>query len=222
MTAIAIRRPMPANVTVLIIAVVVAGFTAASVAASVLWWLTPAMVCAIVLGWMRSPGFADADADPAELPSATRRAVRETFATLAGGEALALLRTIVQPARSLFAAARSNESLSPDLLRDCAELVEASCATAAELARLQQLEARDASIVSSSDRRVLRDGIKSGSRLLRERLSNAADALGKLYVQSIERGSVSSDRVAELARDLSAEVSVRRRANEELEALLKA
>ena len=47
MTAIAIRRPMPASVTVLIVAVVVAGFTAASVAASVLWWLTPAMVCVI-------------------------------------------------------------------------------------------------------------------------------------------------------------------------------
>lgn len=221
MTAVAVRRPMPPSVVVLLLAVVGTGFAAAHVAAAILWWLTPAMVCVILLGRMRAPGFADPDADPRELPSATRRIVRETFRAGADGEALQLLRAIVQPARSLFEAARTNDSLSPALLRDCAELVDVSCATASELGRLEQLVARDASTVSTSDRRFLRDGIKTGISLLRERLTHAADALAKLYVQSIERGSVSSDRVAELAKDLTAEVSVRRRANAELEALLK-
>jgi hypothetical protein len=221
MTAVAIRRSLPPSVSLLIVAVVATGFAAATVAASILWWLTPAMVCTILLGWHRSPASTNPDADPAELPSATRRIVRDTFGRLPPGEAAQLLRAIVQPARSLFEAARSNESLSPALLGDCAELVDVSCATAAELGRLEQLLARDASIASSSDRRILRDGVKSGSALLRDRLSHAADALAKLYVQSIERGSISSDRVAELAKDLTAEVSIRRQANTELEALLR-
>jgi hypothetical protein len=222
MTAVvATRWAMPVSVSVLIVAMVGTGFAAAILAAPFLWWVTPAMVCVILLGWMREPGFRDPDADPTELPSSARRAVRDTFAAARGSEALELLRAVVQPARSLFEAAPSNETLSPALLRDCSELVEASCATTAELARLENLLARDSAIASSSDRRALRDGVRSGSQLLRERLSDAASALGKLYVQSIERGSVSSERVAELARDLTAEVSVRRRANAELEALLR-
>jgi len=50
---------------------------------------------------------------------------------------------------------------------------------------------------------------------------DAADALGQLYVQSVQRGTVSSDRVAELAAELSAEVSVRKRVSAEMKALLE-
>ena len=221
MNALALRRQMPLSVSVLVFSVFATGSVAGMIAAPILLWLTPALVCVILLGWIRAVRASDPDADPAELPWLTRRLVREAFGVIPPGEANQLLRTIVQPARSLFEAARANASLSPELLNDCSELVFASCATAVELGRLEQLMARDAAIVSSSDRRTLRDGIKSGTRLLRERLSSAADALAKLYVQCIERGSPSSDRVAELAKDLAAEVSVRRRAHEELEALLK-
>jgi hypothetical protein len=221
MTAIAVRRPLPPNVSVLAVAVIVAGFTAASVAAPVLWWITPLVASAVLLGWMRAPGFADPDADPPELPPDARRIVRETFGAIADGRSVDALRGVVRPARALFAAARTSDVLSPALLRDCAELVEVSCATAIELARLEHLLARDASIAGASDRRALRDQLTEGSGLLRRRLGDAGDAMTKLYAQSVERGSPPSDRVAELARDLSAEVSVRRRANAEVEALLR-
>lgn len=163
----------------------------------------------------------DADLDPTELPSATRRIVRETFDALPAGEGIGLLRRIVQPSRSLFAESRSNLSLTPALLRDVAEVVEVSCTSAGELARLDLLGARDATAMETSERRALIVDIAASSDLLRRRLGDAGGTLAKLYLQSVEHGSASLDRVAELAAELGAEVALRRRASAELEALLK-
>jgi hypothetical protein len=220
MTAVAVRRPVPLHVAVLALSVVAAGVAAATVAAPVLWWITPLMAGAVLFGWTRAPAFADPDADPSELPPATRQFVRESFGAIPDGDALRALRGVVHPARTLFGAATASGGLSPELLRDCAELVEVSCATAVELARLEQLRAGVARTVGGADRRALRHDLTAGSDLLRRRLGDAAEAITRLYVQSVERGSPSSDRVAELVRDLTAEVSIRRRANAEVEALL--
>ena len=223
MNAIESRRDVPWNVSLLLIAVVSSGFTAALVVSSTLWWTTMAMIGLVVFSWSRTPSLPapDADMDPAELPHATRRIVRETFGALPAGEGPGLLRSVVQPARSLFAESRANLSLTPALLRDVSELVEVSCTSAAELARLELLRARDASAMDATDRQTLSGSIVASSDLLRRRLADAGGTLAKLYVQSVERGSVSSDRMAELAAELSAEVALRRQASAEVEDLLK-
>ena len=219
MTALAARPPIPGHVRLMLLAIVATGFTAAQVVSPVLWYSTFAMVALVVFGLRRIPDQPDADADPVELPSQTRRVVNETFQELPKGEAADLLRGVIRPARTLYAAAEANESLSGGLLRDCAELVEVSCVTAAELVRTEQLLSRDdrSSVV---DHGSVRHGLASSRDLMRRRLIDAADALGKLYVQSIEQGTASSDRVAELAAELTAEVSVRKRVSAEMQALL--
>ena len=223
MNVVAVRRDVPWNVSLLLLAIVASGVTAALVVSPALWWTTLAMTGLVLYGWSRASSrpAPDDDLDPPELPAATRRIVRETFDALPVGEGAGLLRSIVQPARSLFAQARSNLSLTPALLRDVAELVEVSCTSAGELARLEILRARDAGAMETSERRALSVDITASSDLLRRRLADAGATLAKLYLQSVEHGTASSDRVAELAAELGAEIALRRRASAEIEALLK-
>ena len=223
MNALAARRDVPWNVSLLLLSILASGVTAALVVSPALWWTTLAMAGLVLFGRSRAPiaPVMDADLDPAELPAATRRIVRETFDALPAGEGIGLLRSIVQPARSLFAESRSNLSLTPALLRDVAELVKVSCTSAGELARLHLLGAREASAMETSERRALSVDITVSSDLLRRRLADAGGTLATLYLQSVGHGSASSDRVAELAAELGAEVALRRRASAEIEALLK-
>ena len=220
MSADTIRRPIPRNVSVLMIAILGTGFAAAQAVSPVLWTTTFAMLALIVFGLRRGTEQPDADADPVELPARTRRIVCETFEQLPKSDAADLLRGVIRPARTLYAAAEANESLSAALLRDCAELVEVSCTTAAELSRTEQLLARDERAWKAVEKGSVRQGLSTSRDLMRRRLVDAADALGKLYVQSVERGTISSDRVAELAAELNAEVSVRKRVSAEMQALL--
>lgn len=219
--AVRAANPPPRSVVILLVAVVGIGFAAAQVVSPVLWWTTAAMTALVLLGWRQMPKHQDADADPVELPTRTQRVVSETFAEVRNEEALRLLRGVIRPARTLCAAAEANESLSGQLLRDCSELVEVSCATAAELGRIDLLLAREGSASKAVDSSSVRLALTSSRDLFQRRLVDAGDALSKLYVQSVERGTVSSDRVAELAAELSAEVSVRKRVSEEMQALLE-
>lgn len=215
-----LRRPMPLNVAVLLIAVILSGLVAARVALPAFQWLTVFMAAGIVYAWLTAPA-ADGDRNPRELPASTRQRVRAAFAELGDGEPSRLLLEVVRPARSLFGAARSNATFSPALLQDCAELVEAACDTARELRRLEHLTSRDLSGMQSRDQRELQRDIESATETLGRRMLDAATALGELYVQRLESGSGSSDRLHEIAKDLHAEVAARRAATAELEALLR-
>lgn len=222
MSALVVKNSMPRNIWMLLLGILGTGFAAAQMISPILWWTTLAMAALVVMGWRQSMlRQLDPDADPAELPARTRRIVAETFAELPAGDSTYLLRAVVQPARMLYAAAESNESFSSHVLRDSAELVEVSCNTAAELHRIDQM--LDAARPSAADTpaAAVNQALRESRSLFRRRLADAADALGKLYVQSVQRGTMSSDRVAELAAELSAEVSVRKRVSAEMRALLE-
>ena len=222
MSDVAMRTTLPRNVSYMLIAILGAGFAAAQMVSPILWWTTAAMAALVVLGWRQSTrNQHDANADPAELPTRTRRVVGETFAEIENTASWDLLREVVQRARTLYAAAESNDSLSGQLLDDCAELVEVSCATACELQRIDQLLAPTAVGQKPAGSDSVRSALEISRDLFRRRLGDAADALGQLYVQSVQRGTMSSDRVAELAAELSAEVSVRKRVSAEMNALLE-
>ena len=220
MSALVVKTAMPRNIWMLLLGILGTGFAAAQMVSPILWWTTLAMAALVVMGWRQSMlRELDPEADPVELPSRTHRIVAETFAELPDGASKNLLRAIVQPARTLYAAAEASESFSAQILRDCAELVEVSCATAGELHRIDDMldTARPSAIATPAA--AVNQALRESRSLFRRRLADAADALGNLYVQSIQRGTMSSDRVAELAAELGAEVSVRKRVSAEMKAL---
>jgi len=97
-------------------------------------------------------------------------------------------------------------------------LVEASCESSIELARLDEALAAG---VATADVQA-RDRLLSARALLQTRLTNASGALRQLYVTGLTNESTASERVAELTSELHADANARRAALAELSQLLDA
>jgi hypothetical protein len=96
--------------------------------------------------------------------------------------------------------------------------VDACCTTAGDLARLDQF-AGDAKADSALNAE-LTARVTKARELFRERLTNATSALAELYTANVERGTPSTDRVAELTAEISADAAARAAATSEMEKLL--
>ena len=215
---------MPPAAGILVLAVVGSGFTAARLAASPLWIITPIVASVIVFASARrrlTPG----DLDPGPLPPPLRRAVNAAAAELPTGEARDLLAAVVRQARAIFAA--DDQRFTPDaattLRRNVADLVDACCTTALDLARLDAFLAPGAPTPPSVTARAELDARGRAARVLvARRLTDAELALRSLYTAGVERGTPTSDRVAELVTEIQADAAARRTASDELRRLLGA
>ena len=209
------------SATILLFAIGVTGAAAAYQVSPVLWLLT-AVVGLIVLRAAlrdgRPPG--DHEVDIRELPSALRERVRSAFAQLPAGAARGLLLGVVNQARLVFARgdSRFDAAEESQLREHVAGLVDACCATAADLGRLDQFASASADAGAARADLLARAG--KARELFRDRLSNAAAALAELYTANVERGTPSTDRVAELTAEISSDASARSAASEEMSKLL--
>ena len=209
---------LPPRTWVLVLAVLVSGTAAARTGLPSLWWLTP-LVAGLLLvaaerGMLR-PRLEGGGA-ASELPPRLQRAVVEAFAELPPGDARDLLADVVRRARALLASlgAEPNDAA---LARDVADLADACCEIALELARLDAaIGGRGAAGAGST----LPDRAAAARTLLARRLRDASAAVGELYAQNVERGGPAGERVAELASELTAEAAARREAAAEIERLL--
>jgi hypothetical protein len=132
-----------------------------------------------------------------------------------------LLADIVRRARPLLAAVADR----PDdrrIQRDVVDLVDACCAIAVELHRVDSFLAlpadprlADARLAESRKR------CSDTRALLARRLADAGAAIDALHAQLLQEGSPASDRVSELASELQAEASARGAATRELYELLE-
>ncbi len=215
---------------VMIYAVIAAGIAAGVRYAQVFWYFTPIMVLFLVRARRRAFGepvvvaHGQASEPFGQFPPRVDTAVQAAVAQLPSGDARKLLGGVIRQARPLFGITSSNFDPSKDeeSRSHAADLVVASCDTALELARLDGL-------IESGSR--ASKGTPSGTDLderyaaaraeFAKRLTDAAAALGELYASGIEHGTPASDRVAELAAELTADAASRSAAKVEVDELLK-
>ena len=202
------RRVAPAAI-MLVYAIGIAGSAAAYRVSSSLWLVTPVVAYIVLRAAAREAMQLEAGGvDIRELPSALRDRVRSAFAQLPEGDARRLLLGVVNQARLVFGRGESRFDAAEErqLTEHVSGLVDACCATATDLARLDQFA------ISAS--------AAKARELFRDRLTNAASALAELYTANVERGTPSTDRVAELTAEISADASARSEAAAEMKTLL--
>ncbi|HKN69139.1 MAG TPA: hypothetical protein VJW73_22820 [Gemmatimonadaceae bacterium] len=213
------RRVAPAAI-MLVYAIGIAGSVAAYRVSPSLWFVTPVVAWIVLRAASREAMQLEAPGvDIRELPSELRDRVRSAFAQLPEGDARRLLLGVVNQARLVFGRGESRFDAAEErqLAEHVSGLVDACCATAADLARLDQF-AVTASDAASRTELVARAA--KARDLFRDRLTNAASALAELYTANVERGTPSTDRVAELTAEISADASARAEAAAEMKTLL--
>ena len=213
------RRVAPSAI-MLVYAIGVTGIAAAYRVSSSLWLVTPVVAWIVLRAAVRDAMLPDAPGvDIRELPSALRDRVRSAFAQLPDGDARRLLLGVVNQARLVFGRGESRFDAAEEqqLAEHVTGLVDACCATAADLGRLDQFAA---SATDGTSRAELMARAAKARELFRDRLTNAASALAELYTANVERGTPSTDRVAELTAEISADASARSEATAEMKTLL--
>jgi hypothetical protein len=205
----------------LVVAVAMAGVTAAYMVSPVMWLATPMVLWVILRAAVREgqlPGTPDVDIR--ELPAPLRERVRSAFAELPAGDARRLLLAVVNQARLVFSRDESRFDAGEErqLREHVTGLVDACCSTAFDLSRLDQFTAP--ATEGATTRADLVARASKARELFHDRLTDAAAALAELYTSNVERGTPSTDRVAELTAEISSDASARTAATAEMAKLL--
>ena len=214
------RTRVAPSAIVLVYAIGVTGVAAAYRVSPSLWIVTPLVAWIVLRAAAREAMRLEAPGvDIRELPPALRDRVYSVFAQLPAGDARRLLLGVVNQARLVFSRGESRFDASEErqLAEHVSGLVDACCTTAADLARLDQFAT---TTVDGAGRADLLARATSARELFRDRLTNAASALAELYTANVERGTPSTDRVAELTAEISADASARSEATAEMKTLL--
>ena len=208
------------SVSVLLVAVASAGVAAAYLVSPAMWIATPMVAWVILRAALRDGQLPGApEVDIREMPAVLRERVRSAFTQVPSGDARRLLLNVVNQARLVFARDESRFDMSEEtrLREHVGGLVAACCATAMDLSRLDEFTG-PASVAAANAALTAR--ATKARELFRERLTNAASALAELYTSNVERGTPSTDRVAELTAEISADASARAAATQEMSDLL--
>jgi hypothetical protein len=208
------RRVAPSAI-MLVYAIGISGSFAAYRVSSSLWLVTPVVAWLVLRAAARDANRLDGpEVDIRELPAELRERVRSAFAQLPEGDARRLLLAVVNQARLVFGRGESRFDAAEEqqLAEHVSGLVDACCSAAGDLARLDQFATTQTSELMSR--------AAKARELFRDRLTNASAALAELYTANVERGTPSTDRVAELTAEISADASARSEAAAEMKTLL--
>ena len=203
-----------------IAAVLIAGVTAGFTVSPVILLATILVVVLLANGFRRQDSESLAASDWAAFSPVVARQLSGSLEELSEGVARRALLEIAVSARSLLVSASNLlDAAHERATREHVErLVEASCTSAIELARLDDTLAVDGTPLDAPTR----DRVASARKLLQTRLTNASSALRQLYVAGLTNTSDASERVAELTGELTADAAARRAALAELSKLLDA
>ena len=211
------RRVAPSAI-MLVYAIGISGSFAAYRVSSSLWLVTPVVAWLVLRAAARDANRLDGpEVDIRELPAELRERVRSAFAQLPEGDARRLLLAVVNQARLVFGRGESRFDAAEErqLAEHVSGLVDACCSAAGDLARLDSFAA-----TQTVGRAELTSRAARARELFRDRLTNATAALAELYTANVERGTPSTDRVAELTAEISADASARSEAAAEMKTLL--
>jgi hypothetical protein len=217
------RRQSSAGATLMYLAVLIAGFAAAVTVSQ--WFIPLTILVTVVLtraAQTDSKAVAAAasnKSDFMDLSDGLRRVVVDALATLPEGDARRLLLSVVVQARPILVSRSTTfDPAAESASRTNVEsLVAACCGTAIDLSRLDA--------ASSSKNAAPRDAtldarFASARDMLVKRMSDATSALAALYASGLEHGTPASNRVAELASEISADAQARGAAATEIARLL--
>ncbi len=157
--------------------------------------------------------------DFVDLPDDLRRVVDDALAAIPDGDARRLLLGVIVQARPILASRSTTfDAAAESASRTNVEsLVAACCGTAIDLSRLDA--ASSAKPATARDPSL--DARFAAARdMLVKRMSDATAALTALYAAGLEHGTPASNRVAELATEISADAKARGAAATEIAQLL--
>jgi hypothetical protein len=218
------RAPVPRDVRLLLIAVILTGCSAALVEMPALWIVTPMVALTILAGVRARNGAAASAIAGVTLPPAVQQAIDRAFTQLPdGGTAERLLLDVVRHASPLFDARDSAFDAAHDELTraNASELVVACCDVALQLSQVDGLRAEDIRAAQdATQREATRVKYDATYKMLVLHLSNAADALAALYVSGVEHGTPASERVAALVSEIKLDASARSAAAAEMAKLV--
>jgi hypothetical protein len=218
------RAPVARDARLLLVAVVVTGFSAALVAMPALWIVTPMVALTILAGARAAHVAAESALVEVPLPAALQHAIDRAFVELADeSTARRLLLDVVRHARPLFDTHDSAfDSAHDEQTRaNASELVAECCEVALQLSQVDELRAAHIGAAQdASQRQETRATFEATHMMLVQHLSNAADALAALYVSGVEHGTPASERVAELVSEIKLDASARSAAAEEMKKLV--
>jgi hypothetical protein len=209
-------------VVILVAAVVITGVAAAQRVAPVLWLVTPVVAAVILRAAARDGAALQASGVVApELPASLRDRLDSVLAQLGDGDARRLLLGVVAQGRLLLARHESRfDSREEQRVRDdVSALIEACCATAGDLGRVEQFTSATGSAPATANAALMEKAEKA-RELFRGRLTSAAEALATLYASGLEQGTPSTDRIAELTSQITTDATARAAATTELRDLL--
>ena len=215
------RQAWSAQVTLTILAPLVAGVCAAIVVSPIFFPITILVVAVLTRG--ARAGLASAPSqtksDFLDLPEGLRRVVDDTFAALPDGDARRQLLGVVVQARPILASRSTTfDAATESTSRTNVEsLVAACCGTALDLSRLDAVAASKAGATSDP---AFAARLASARDMLTKRMGDATTALAALYASGLEHGTPASNRVAELAGEITEDAKARDAASTELAQLL--
>ncbi len=215
------RPPWTTATTLTVLAVILAGMTA-TVTVSPVFFVTTVFMLGILTRAARAEVAANAQAvksDFVDLPDNLRRVVDDALAAIPDGDARRLLLGVIVQARPILASRSTTFDASAESASrtNVESLVAACCGTAIDLSRLDA--ASSAKPATARDPSL--DGRFAAARdMLVQRMSDATAALTALYAAGLEHGTPASNRVAELATEISADAKARGAAATEIAQLL--
>jgi hypothetical protein len=216
------RPPWTTATTLMVLAVILAGM-AATVTVSPVFFVTTVFMLGILTRAARAEVAANAAAvksDFVDLPDNLRRVVDDALAAIPDGDARRLLLGVIVQARPILASRSTTfDAAAESASRTNVEsLVAACCGTAMDLSRLDAAS----SAKPATPRDPSLDARFAAARdMLIKRMSDATAALTALYAAGLEHGTPASNRVAELASEISADAKARAAAATEIAQLLR-
>jgi len=216
------RPPWSTGTTLMVLAVIVAGL-AATVMVSRAFFVTTILMMFILTRAARVEAEARASStvksDFLDLPEPLRRVVDDALTAIPDGDARRLLLGVIVQARPIVASRSTTfDAAAESASRGNVEsLVAACCGTATDLSRLDAASSEK----PATPRDPALDARFAAARdMLVKRMSDATAALAALYAAGLEHGTPASNRVAELASEITADAKARGAAATEIVQLL--
>ncbi len=216
------RAPWTTATTLMVLAVIIAGM-AAAVTVSPVFFVTTVIMLGVLTRAARADVAATATptvkSDFVDLSEDLRRVVDDALAAIPEGDARRLLLGVIVQARPILASRSTTfDPAAESASRTNVEsLVAACCGTAIDLSRLDAAS----SAKPAAPRDPSLDARFAAARdMLVKRMGDAAAALTALYTAGLEHGTPASNRVAELATEITADAKARGAAATEIAQLL--
>ena len=207
---------VPARDFVLMIAVLVTGLAAASIAEPLLWYVTPAVAVGLLLasreGALRAAG--------SDMPEELGDKLATTLNSLPTGEIRALYNEVIEAAAPVFSKRmrRLSDHYARNTRESVCELLEAASHVAIDAARLDSTLRSGAMLQREQSVRLSAE--KARAQYVKQ-LSDVAMTLNAVVASGLAHGTPESERVTELVTEMRDETNARTEAWKEIDSLLR-